>query len=39
MRRGKLVEKGSVYDVVRNPQHEYTRGLLDAVPGREFMRV
>lgn len=39
MKAGKVVEKGSVYDVVRNPQHEYTRGLLDAVPGREFMRV
>jgi peptide/nickel transport system ATP-binding protein len=29
---GKLIEKGSVRQVLRNPQHPYTRGLLDALP-------
>ncbi|KAF2413512.1 ABC transporter ATP-binding protein [Microbacterium sp. B35-04] len=32
MRGGHLVEKGSVEDVFSDPQHEYTRRLLDAVP-------
>jgi len=32
MRGGRLVEKGSVEDVFSDPQHEYTRRLLDAVP-------
>ncbi len=29
---GKLVEKGPVRDVIRNPAHPYTRGLLKALP-------
>jgi len=29
---GKLIEKGSVRQVLRNPQHPYTQGLLDALP-------
>ena len=29
---GRLVEKGPVHDVIRNPSHPYTRGLLDALP-------
>ncbi|MFK7894103.1 MAG: ABC transporter ATP-binding protein [Granulosicoccus sp.] len=29
---GKLVEKGSVRDVIRRPAHPYTRGLLNALP-------
>lgn len=29
---GKLVEQGSVRDVIRNPAHPYTRGLLNALP-------
>ncbi len=32
MVRGKAVEQGLVVDVLRNPQHAYTRGLLAAVP-------
>jgi peptide/nickel transport system ATP-binding protein len=32
MRGGRLVERGSVEDVFSDPQHEYTRRLLDAVP-------
>jgi len=33
MYKGKLVEHGSVRDVLRHPSHEYTRNLLAAVPG------
>lgn len=29
---GKLVEQGSVRDVIRHPAHPYTRGLLNALP-------
>jgi len=29
---GKLVEQGSVRDVIKNPSHPYTRGLLNALP-------
>jgi oligopeptide/dipeptide ABC transporter ATP-binding protein len=29
---GNIVEQGSVRDVIRNPAHPYTRGLLDALP-------
>ncbi|MFK7995538.1 MAG: ABC transporter ATP-binding protein [Granulosicoccus sp.] len=29
---GKLVEQGPVRDVIRNPAHPYTRGLLNALP-------
>jgi len=32
MRRGVFVETGGVADVFANPQHAYTRQLLDAVP-------
>ncbi|MBQ3496979.1 MAG: ABC transporter ATP-binding protein [Oscillospiraceae bacterium] len=31
MRRGVIVERGTVEDIFRAPQHEYTRALLDAV--------
>jgi peptide/nickel transport system ATP-binding protein len=33
MYKGKLVEQGTVRDVLRHPTHEYTRNLLAAVPG------
>jgi len=33
MFKGKLVEQGAVRDILRHPAHEYTRGLLAAVPG------
>jgi peptide/nickel transport system ATP-binding protein len=33
MYKGKLVEEGSVRQILRHPQHEYTRALLAAVPG------
>ena len=29
---GRLVEQGEVRDVIRNPAHPYTRGLLNALP-------
>ena len=32
MHRGKIVERGRTEDVIFNPQHEYTKTLLDAVP-------
>ena len=33
MRRGRIVEHGSTGDVFDHPQDEYTRALLDAIPG------
>ena len=32
MHQGRIVERGRTDDVIFNPQHEYTRTLLDAVP-------
>lgn len=32
MYRGRIVEYGSVREVIENPQHPYTRALLEAVP-------
>jgi peptide/nickel transport system ATP-binding protein len=32
LQRGTAVEQGTVRDVFENPQHEYTRTLLDAIP-------
>jgi len=29
---GKLIEKGTVREVLRNPRHPYTRGLMNALP-------
>jgi peptide/nickel transport system ATP-binding protein len=31
---GKVMERGSVYDVFESPAHPYTRALLDCLPGR-----
>ncbi|MGB3376784.1 MAG: ABC transporter ATP-binding protein [Microbacterium sp.] len=33
MEKGRLVEQGSVDEIFANPQEEYTRRLLDAIPG------
>ncbi len=36
MKSGVVVEHGTTTDVFRNPQHEYTKALFDAAPGRDF---
>ena len=33
MRQGRIVEQGPVTDVLKRPQHPYTKMLIDAVPG------
>ncbi len=33
MYRGAIVEQGPVRQILRTPEHDYTRGLLAAVPG------
>ncbi len=33
MYAGRIVEDGAAHDVLSNPRHPYTRGLLDSVPG------
>ena len=35
MYRGKIVEQAPVRDIFRNPQHPYTKGLLESIPGGE----
>ena len=34
MRRGEIVERGPTTEIFANPKHEYTRQLLDCVPGK-----
>ncbi|MEO8303949.1 MAG: ABC transporter ATP-binding protein [Betaproteobacteria bacterium] len=34
MYAGRIVEQGSVVDVLTHPRHPYTQGLLDSVPSR-----
>ncbi|MEO1103251.1 MAG: ABC transporter ATP-binding protein, partial [Pseudomonadota bacterium] len=38
MYRGKLVEVGDADEVCDNPQHDYTKALLSAVPGDDPTR-
>lgn len=35
MYAGKVVERGAVVDIYTRPQHEYTRNLLAAIPGKK----
>ena len=39
MEKGRLVETGTVDSVFENPQQEYTRRLLDAIPGKDLLEV
>ena len=32
MHEGRIVEQGDTVEILQNPQHEYTRTLLSAVP-------
>jgi peptide/nickel transport system ATP-binding protein len=36
MQKGVMVEFGTADEVFNNPQHEYTKMLLDAAPGRDW---
>ena len=36
MQRGRIVEQGPTQQVFADPQHDYTRTLLDSVPGRDW---
>jgi peptide/nickel transport system ATP-binding protein len=36
MKNGSLVEQGPAGEIFLNPRHEYTRSLLNAVPGRNW---
>ena len=39
MEQGKLVEYGKADDIFANPQTEYTRELIDAVPGGDLLKA
>lgn len=39
MKAGRIVEHGSTENVLENAQHEYTKSLLDAVPGQRVSRA
>ena len=37
MRSGVVVEQGDIEDVASDPQHEYTRALIEALPGKHYV--
>lgn len=37
MQNGKLIEQGKVNDIFDNPKEDYTRNLIEAVPGRDII--
>jgi peptide/nickel transport system ATP-binding protein len=39
MQAGRIVEIGRTEDIFRNPQHDYTKTLLAAIPGRGVRRA
>ena len=36
MQQGKIVEQATTDEVFDNPQQQYTRNLLEAIPGRSI---
>lgn len=36
MNKGEIVERGKVYDILSNPQHPYTKGLIACRPPLEY---
>ncbi|CZZ92323.1 ABC transporter ATP-binding protein [Bordetella ansorpii] len=38
MRQGELVELGRATDVFYRPQHEYTRRLIESIPGKQWSK-
>jgi peptide/nickel transport system ATP-binding protein len=38
MQYGKVVEVGTTLEMFENPQHQYTRELLSAVPGKGWKK-
>lgn len=39
MYQGQVVEQGAVIDIYQQPQHEYTRNLLAAIPGKKVVNA
>jgi ABC-type oligopeptide transport system ATPase subunit len=39
MQKGKIVESGSPYEIYNSPKEEYTKKLLDSIPGKELFMM